>query len=335
MLKTKIHAHVIEQNEFRTVRDLNLESLKELITSEHPFWIEIPNIEQKDLIEAIFKELGIHHLILEDIYNPNQRAKIEILEHQVFCVLGLMQKKHDNRVHFQTLKLNMILSEKYLITFNANLQESQQKIDYQLLRESLSKNTNAKIDYLAYLIIQQMMDFFYLNIDQMADRLEMMEDLLIESPLKVQLKDIYLLKRKILFLRKTIISYCDIAEIFYKGNIPFMHKENQIYFMNLYEQTNRTLQSLDFYQLMISNVYDVYLSSMSNYSNQSINTLTRFAAIFVPLSFITSYYGMNLDMPETLYKITYPIVVAVMMATASSMYYLILRKKKKNKSIKT
>lgn len=331
MLKNKIHAHVIEQNEFQTVRDLTIESLKELLTSEQPFWIEIPNLDQKELIEAIFKELGIHHLILEDVYNVNQRAKIEILEHHVFCVLGLMQKKHDNRLHFQTLKLNMILSEKYLITLNANLQESQQQLNYQLLRESLSKSTKAKIDYLAYLIIQQMMDFFYLNIDQIADRLEVMEDLLIESPLKIQVKDIYLLKRKILFLRKTIVSYCDIAEIFYKGKISFIHKENKIYFMNLYEQTNRTLQSLDFYQLMISNVYDVYLSSMSNYSNQSINTLTRFAAIFVPLSFITSYYGMNLYMPETHYKITYSLVVGVMIATASSMYYLILRKNPKSK----
>ncbi|MDQ5884636.1 MAG: magnesium transporter [Pseudomonadota bacterium] len=329
MLKNKIHAYVIELNEFRTVRDLTIESLKELMTSDGPFWIELSNLEQKDLIDAIFKDLGIHHLILEDIYNVNQRAKIEILEHQVFCVLGLIQKKHDNRIHFQTLKLNMILSEKCLITFNTNLQDSQQKIDYKLLRESLSKNTKPKIEFLAYLIIQQMMDFFYLNIDQIAERLESMEDLLIESPMKVQLKDIYLLKRKILFLRKIIVSYCDVAEIFYKGKISYIHKENQIYFMNLYEQTNRTLQSLDFYQLMISNVYDVYLSSMSNYSNQSINTLTRFAAIFVPLSFITSFYGMNLYMPETVYKITYPIVLGVMAATASSMYYLILRKKSK------
>lgn len=331
MQKNNIHAHILEKNALKTIRDITIENLKELIASEQVFWLDIPNLEQKDLIEAIFTELGIHHLILEDIFNSNQRAKIEILEQQVYCVLGLMQKKHDNRLHFQTLKLNIILSKKYLITFNTNLENSQQKINYKSLLESLSKNVQPKIDFLVYLMIQQIMDYFYITMETMSERLEAIEDLLIESPAKVQLKEIYLLKRKILFLRKIIVSYCDMAEIFYKGKIPFVHKENQIYFMNLYEQTNRTLQSLDFYQLMISNVYDVYLTSMSNYSNQSIDTLTRFAAIFVPLSFITSFYGMNLIMPETLYKITYPIIIGIMGLTASSMYYLILRKRKNKK----
>ena len=327
--KNNIHAHVLEDKVLRTVRDLDIQELRNLIVSNNYFWIEIPDLDLKDVIEDIFKELNIHHLILEDVYNPNQRAKIEIFDHQVFCVLSLMQKKNSDHFNLQTLKLNMIISEKFLITFNTHAPNSLQKLNYKLLLESLSKNKEPKVDFIAYLIIEQMINGFYSVLDQITSSLEKLEDLLIDAPTKVQLKEIYFLKRQILFLRKVILSYCDISEIFYQGDISYIHKENHIYFMNLYEQTSRTLQSLDFYQMMISNMYDIYLSSISNYSNQSINTLTRFAAIFIPLSVITSFYGMNLDMPEIKYRITYPIVLGVMAISATSMYLLILRKKNK------
>ncbi len=170
--KTNIHAHVLEDKDFKTVRDLDMQELKNLVSGGKQFWIEIPNLDSKDIIESVFKVLSIHHLILEDIFNPNQRAKIEILDRQVFCVLGLMQKKHDNRVNLQTLKLNMIISEKFLITINANNEESEQKINHQLLLESLSKNKKPKVDFLAFLIVEQMMDFFYIAIDDIAERLE-------------------------------------------------------------------------------------------------------------------------------------------------------------------
>lgn len=332
--KNNIHAHVLENKTLRTVRDLKIQDLRDLVNTNQYFWIEVPDLDLKDVIADIFKELHIHHLILDDIFNPNQRAKIEIFDHQVFCVLGLMKYKSNTRINLQTLKLNMILSDKFLVTFNSNSHDCLQKINYKLLIDSLSKNENPKIDFLCYLIIEQMMDGFYNIIDSIADSIEKLEDLLIESPVKVQLKEIYLLKRKILFLRKVILSYCDVAELFYQGDISYIHRENKLYFMNLYEQTSRTLQSLDFFQMLISNMYDIYLSSISNYSNQSINTLTRFAAIFIPLSFITSFYGMNLIMPEIHYPITYPIVLGIMSITAASMYYLILRKVTKNKSFK-
>ncbi|NDH09307.1 MAG: hypothetical protein EBY16_06790 [Gammaproteobacteria bacterium] len=333
MLK-KIQAHVLDNKSFNTLPDFNIEALKDLIASNQYFWIEIPKLVTKVDIADVFKELHIHHLILEDLFNPNQRAKIEIFDHQVFCVLGLMQYNENNRINLQTLKLNMILSERFLITFNTSVPDSLQKLNYQLLSDSLSKSNHPKIDFIAYLIIEQMMNGFYTVIDNITESLEALEDLLIESPIKVQLQDIYLLKRKILFLRKVIPSYCDIAEIFYQGDISYIHKEHQIYFMNLYEQSSRTLQSLDFYQMMISNMYDIYLSSISNYSNQSINTITRFATIFIPLSFISSFYGMNLIMPEIKYSITYPIVLTVMAITATSMYFFILRKKIKKKQVK-
>lgn len=328
MKKNNINAHQLIKGQLDTSTNLDSAKIKELMDSGNHFWIEIPDLEEKDTIQMIFKELNIHSLILNDITNPNQRAKIEVLENYAFCVFGLMKKKDGHQTNLQTLKMSMILSENFLITFNLNHPKSKQTLNYKQLTLSLSKNNNCKIDYLAFLIIEQMMEYFYIAIDDIATHIESIEDLLIESPLKVQLKIVYFLKRKILFMRKIILPYCDIAEILYEGNIPFVHQENKIYFMNLFEQSNRTLESLDFYRDMIANIYDIYLSSTSNYSNQSINMLTRFAAIFIPISFISSFYGMNLIMPELKYPITYPIVLGVMTVTTLCMYYFAIKKRK-------
>ena len=156
----------------------------------------------------------------------------------------------------------------------------------------------------------------------MTEELEQMEELVMENPNKFKLKDIYDLKRKILFLGKLIRPIVDIAHLLKVEKIEFMHAKTKTFIRKIHDNCLRAEETLDLYQQMINNIYDMYLSTTNFYTNRSITLLTQFSTVFIPISFITSIYGMNFKyFPELYFKYSYPIVMGLCGLIAGGIWY--------------
>jgi magnesium transporter len=128
-------------------------------------------------------------------------------------------------------------------------------------------------------------------------------------------------------MQKLLGPIAEITKLLVSGDIRFIHNQNHVYFKKLNEKTIRSLEMLDFYQMMISNIFDIYLSSTNNQTNQSVTLLTKFATFFIPCTFITGIYGMNFDnMPELHSHYGYYIILSIMFGIAVGMSYYFNRK---------
>lgn len=295
-------------NHLLTPIELNNDTCDKLLSDNKKLWIEIRGLKDKQKITDICLQYGVHPLIIKDIFSKSQRYKIEILDNYVFCVVGILHKIN-NRYSLNSIKYNILVFDNLVITISTDNLDKEH-ITTDSLAEELSKIKKPGTDYLLYLILNHLAEYYYNFIEVIMQNIEEVEKKVFDAKEKVDFKQIYMIKRKILLLNKLITPIADISDILCQGEIGILNKENKIYFMNLFEQTSRSIQSLNFYQQLITSICDIYLSTINTSMNQSVTTMTKYAIIGLPLTVITSFFGMNLQTPLFSYMFMFPLVVS-------------------------
>lgn len=323
---TSIQAYTLKKGHLTVVKNIKSQVLHEYAQSDENIWVDVIGLKNHDKIEEICHHFGIHKSIIRDIlHSKERRPKIEILDNYVFWIFGLYDTKAKKN-NLISRKVCMIVGTNYILSFRDML-ETNDKKSLLHIHEELSKISDPKSDYLAYLMMTQIVEEYHFAIEQLTTRLEILEDIVIESPRRVDLKEIYFIKRKILFMQKLLSPIAEITKLLVSGDINFIHDQNYVYFKKLNDKTLRSIEMLDFYQIMIGNIFDIYLSSTNNETNRSVTILTKFATFFIPFTFITGIYGMNFDnMPELHTRYGYFIVLGVMFSIALGMSYYFNRR---------
>jgi len=317
--KKKIELYLIEGANLTSVPYKNIDTIKEVYHTKKQFWIDVIG-EDKTQITQICNFFGIHPSIVKDIIHlRDQRPKAECLENYLYWISRQYEYYEDNQ--YRLKKACTIVGENYVITFRENKEKNHAQIKSNIIN-SLSKITDPSADYLALLMLSTAVDETFAVIDEMTEDLEQMEELVMENPNKFNLKDIYNLKRKILFLTKLIRPIVDITHLLKVEKIHFMHSKSKTLIRKIHDNCLRADEILDLYQQMINNIYDMYLSTTNFYTNRSITLLTQFSTVFIPISFITSIYGMNFKyLPELNFHYAYPIVMSVCGLIAAGIWY--------------
>lgn len=289
-------------------------------------WINIDGIHKVDIIERIGKKMDLHPLILEDIVHPQQRPKMEDLDTCVYIVFKMLQIGVEG-APVKIEQVSLVLGKSYVISF----QEMQGDI-FDPIRNRI-RNGKGRIrkmgsDYLAYALMDAVVDNYFSILEHLGDRIEGLEDTMMSDPRPEHLQEINRLKRDMIFLRKSVWPLREVINRLEREETSFIQIGTQQYFRDIYDHTIQVMDTVETFRDMLSGMHDTYLSSLSHRMNEVMKVLTIIATIFIPLTFIAGVYGMNFKfMPELEWRWAYFVVWGIMGVTAGSMLIYFKRKK--------
>ncbi|MDQ1265840.1 MAG: magnesium transporter [Bacteroidota bacterium] len=289
-------------------------------------WLNIEGLHDVELIGKIGKCFDIHPLILEDIVNTDHLPKIDYFENYIFIVLKNIIFDEQSR-DIKSEQICLILGTNYVISF----QESNTGI-FNYIRERLfaskGKIKQLGADYLNYTLLDAIVDNYFLVLEKIDEDIDTLEEELIQSPTSNTLSNIHKLKRGMIYLRKSVWPLREVIRRLDIEETELIENSTAIYIKDLYEHIIQVIETLEFLRDILSNLMDVYMSSISNKMNEVMKVLTIIATIFIPLTFIAGVYGMNFKfMPELEWRWGYPAIIIFMALIFIGMLFYFKRKK--------
>jgi magnesium transporter len=289
-------------------------------------WINIDGLHDLEVIEKIGKQFGLHPLVLEDIVNTGQRPKLEDFENHVFVVLKMLYYDQE-KGELEAEQISLIFGQNFVISFQERVGDI-----FEPLRERIRKGKGrvrkAGSDYLAYALMDSIVDNYFVILEQLGEKIEDAEQELAVNPTLETLQTIRTFKKEMIFLRKSIWPLREVVNSLERGESSLVDESTLIYLRDVYDHTIQIIDTVESYRDMLSGMLDVYLSSISNKMNEVMKVLTIFAAIFIPLTFIAGIYGMNFGfMPELGWRWGYFGILLVMAIVAVALIVYFKRKR--------
>jgi magnesium transporter len=289
-------------------------------------WVHIVGLQNTELLDRMGQLFGLHRLILEDILNTEQRPKSEDHGDYLFVVLKLFHEAPDGATVSE--QVSLVLGSNWMIT----LQEKEGGFLDPVrtrLRNEKSRLRKGGTDDLAHAILDAIVDGYFVVLDRFGERIEKVEEALIDRPSPQILRLIQELKREIIFLRKSVWPLREVVASLGRSDSPLIDKTTSIYFRDIYDHTIQAIDTIETYREMLSGMVDIYLSSVSNRMNEIMKVLTIIATVFMPLTFLAGVYGMNFKvMPELEWPWGYFALWGVMVAIAIVMLIFFRRKRR-------
>ncbi len=298
----------------------------DLCKSSDVVWINIEGIHDAGAIEEIGELFNIHSLTVEDILNTMQRPKFEDFDSYLFIVLKMLSFT-DINTGMDREQVCMILGENFVITFQEKPGDVFDTVREQI-RGCRGRIRREGADYLAYALIDAVVDSYFLILETIGDQIEEIEDQVILTPDPDNVSKIHRFKRAMLFMRRTVWPLREEIALLEKSGSDLVRKSTAVFLRNLYDHTIQVIDTVETYRDVISGMHDMYLSSVSNRMNQIMKVLTIIATIFIPLTFISGVYGMNFRyMPEINWRWGYFMILGFMLAVSIVMLSYFKKKK--------
>ena len=310
--------------------DLEPEQCQGYLTDANITWIHIQGNPTPDALTSLGQAFGVHSLHLEDILNTGQRPKIDIVDNQTFIILSLPRYEFDQVVVEQ---VSLFLSSKTVITFCTGENDPFAPI-FERLHKAVGKLRKRGEDYLFYSLIDTIIDHGFPVLEIYAERIESMEEILLDNPTQSTLQQVHQLRRELLLLRRRVWPHREVVnELLRDADDANIEDETQIYLRDCYDHTICILELLETYREMTAGMLEVYLSSLSNKMNEVMRVLTVIATLFIPPTFVVGVYGMNFDrhsgplsMPELAWPYGYLLVWLIIAVMISGMLVYFRRK---------
>lgn len=289
-------------------------------------WINVDGLHEVEVVEKMGNAFGIHPLVLEDILHTGQRPKMEDFGDYLFIVLKMLY--HDKEVdEIIGEQVSLILGPSYVISF----QEREGDVFDQIrerIRNGKGRIRKVGADYLAYTLVDGIVDHYFVILEEFGEKIESLEDELVTNPSSETLQTIHTLKRDLIFYRRSVWPLREVINRLERGELQLMTETTGIYLRDVYDHTIQVVETIETYRDMVAGMLDIYLSSLSNRMNQVMKVLTIIATIFIPLTFIAGIYGMNFKfMPELEWHWGYPASLLVMLLVVGVMLVYFKRKR--------
>lgn len=290
-------------------------------------WINVEGLADTSIVESVAKQFNLHPLTVEDILNTTQRPKIEEFDHYIFIALRVFQADEKNKLG-TSQQLSIILGKDFVLTFDESHSALVEQIATRLQGTVSQRLREQKTDYLVYRLIDAAIDAYFVVLEKLGDQIEGVEKDIIDSPTQKNMRMIYRLKRQLLMLRKIIWPLREVISHFLYEENSFVTRFTRLYLRDAYDHVAQAIDSVETFRDMLSNLLDVYLSSLSMRTNEIMKTLTIITTIFIPITAVASIYGMNLvDIPLMKSRSGFYVVASVMVASVGAML-IYFRKKK-------
>lgn len=313
------------ENEVMINEELTYENIFNKIQPNKVNWIHFFTLDQVENIEKFGLHFDIHNLMLEDTLNVEHLPKVEFSENHVFFTLKILG--FDNEDNLEMEHASFILGDDYLLSFKEQRGELFKPIMHRI-EGNIGKVRKKRSDYLFYLLVDIIVDNYFLLIEKLRKELERLEDDLIENPNENYINEIHHIKRQILTVRKYILALREAVINLINEEPDQIFESNYKYLRDVQDHVNFVFESLETFREDQKSLMELNNSNMNNSMNQVMKTLTVVASIFIPLTFIAGIYGMNFHyMPELSWKWSYFSVLGLMGLISVLMIWFMKRKK--------
>lgn len=305
--------------------DVSVRSCADVVRQDSITWMNVSGVHDVDLVERLGECFGIHPMTLEDIANTTQRPKVEEFPGYVFMVLKMIAFNEETKT-IDIEHVSVILGDHFVISF---LEDDGDVFDgvRDRIRAASGRIRWMKADYLAYSLLDAVVDHYFLAVERMGDIIEEVDDRLLEDPHPGDIKEIHGLKRAILSLRKAVWPIREEVAMIVKSDSALLTAEGRVFWRDLYDHCIQIIDLVETHRDILGGMHDTYLSTLSHRMNEVMKVLTIISTIFIPLTFIAGVYGMNFkEMPELEWRGGYYSVWVVMIVIGVSLYLFFRRK---------
>ncbi|MBL7075985.1 MAG: magnesium/cobalt transporter CorA [Kiritimatiellae bacterium] len=289
-------------------------------------WINVVGLHDTDLLQEIGDMFDLHPLVVEDIANTGQRPKLEDHGDYIFMALKMLYRPEDDD-GVVAEQVSLVLGPNYVITFQEVEDDVFDRVR-ERIRSSAGRIRNMGCDYLAYSLIDSIVDNYFAVLEALGDRIEALHDAVTAKARPETLTEIHQLKREMVYLRKCLWPLRELVGNLQSAESKLIDAKLAPYLRDVYGHTIQIIDNLDSLRDMLSGTLDIYMTIVSNRMNQVMRVLTVIATIFMPLTFIAGIYGMNFEaMPELKWRFGYAMVWGIMIASALGMIVFFKRKR--------
>ncbi|HEY5673870.1 MAG TPA: magnesium/cobalt transporter CorA [Malonomonas sp.] len=288
-------------------------------------WINVNGLHDIELIREVGASFGLHALVLEDIVNTGQRPRMEEYDDYLFFVLKMMRYDQETG-KVRSEQLSMVLGKTFLLTFQEQPGDVFEPVRDRI-RKQKGRIRKVGIDYLAYALLDTIVDNYLFIIERLGEQIEDIEDEILDNPTQKILARINAYKREMNYLRKTIRPAREFILQLSRLDSELIQDATQPFLKDLLDLSNQAVDVIDTYRDMLSDHLNIYDSRVSSRLNEIMKVLTIFSAIFIPLTFIAGIYGTNFEyVPELHFRYSYFVMWGVMVVVVLLMLRFFRRK---------
>ncbi len=313
-------------DELRETKVKSLDGCRDYISKDSVTWINISGIHSPEMIGELGRIFNLHPLMLEDVLNTETRPKLDDYEDYLFVVLKMIGYDPDSR-ELDREQVSMVIRSGLVIS----LQEKPGDVFDPVrdrIRRSKGRIRKSGADYLAYALIDMVVDHYFTILEQIGEQIEILQDEVTGEPGPEIVQDIHRCKHQVIFMRKALWPVREIISALLREESELISSDVRPYLRDVYDHTIQVVDTVETFRDILSGVLDIYLSNVSNRMNEVMKVLTVIATIFIPLTFLAGVYGMNFEyMPELAWPWAYPAVWTVFLLIFAGLFFWFKRKK--------
>ena len=330
-LETAIHSITYNRETVDQQRIGSPDQLADFADNDNVTWITVEGLSDVDLLEKIGIMAGIHPLVIEDILTTHQRPKFEVYDSYLFIVtsnLNAVRNEETQEMVVEHEQISLVILANTVFVFREKTDDLFQPL-IRRIKTQRGKIRTLGSDYLAYALIDILVDQLFHLTDKMDETITLLEDrLLFSEPTKDMPVTIQQLKREAIFIKKHIVPIKELTGAILRSDSPLIHEQTRIYFRDVSDHALRLSEAVESYRELLAGLSSLYISGLSNRMNEVMKVLTLFASVFIPLTFLAGIYGMNFEyMPELHWKWAYPTLWIFFLIIPAGLFLYFRRKK--------
>ncbi|MDO7788501.1 magnesium/cobalt transporter CorA [Desulforamulus aquiferis] len=290
-----IKTYLYDNSSSRMRHDVNLNDIAtEINNQDNMLWVDLFNFSEQEL-KYVAEVFDFHELAVEDCMHYSPRAKLDKYDDYHFLVMHAIRYNEERDEEIMLVQLGVFLGPNYVVTVHKNTLPSLGRLA-KICLSNTSVSDKGR-DFFLYTIIDGLIDEYFPVLDRIGDRIEDLEEEIYEKPSKETTDEFLALKRTILTMRRALIPQ---RRIFYNfsSSAFVISEENQPYFLDLRDHLERITDTIDGYKDLVDGALATYASIISARTNDTIRILTLISTIFMPLTFVTGFFGMNVPLPD-------------------------------------
>lgn len=288
-------------------------------------WFNVDGVHDAAVVEAVGERFNMHPLVIEDVIHTTQRPKVETYGDQIYVVVRVLSF-NEAAGEVDVEQVSFVLGPSWLVLFQERAGDVfasvRQRID-----TAGTRVRQRGADYLLYTFLDAIVDSYFGLLEQLGDRIDDIEDALVEFSERDYLSKVHELRKQLLVARRSIWPLRDVFGILQHTESKLIVKDTRLYLRDVYDHTVRLIDTVETYRETLSSIYDLSMSTVSNRMNAVMKVLTIISTIFIPLTFISGVYGMNFrHMPELAQPWGYPATLLLMLLVAVGMLIFFKRR---------
>ncbi len=284
---------------------------------ERVTWINVDGLHEIEPVKRLGELAGLHPLVLEDMTNTGHRPKVEDYDNQLYIVMRMLRVGEQGLIEEE--QLSLILSDGVVLTVQETPGDVLDPVRARL-RGGAGRARKLQADYLAYAIMDTVVDAYFTVVERISERLATLEEEVLTDPRPSVVADMHHVRGELMVMKRAVWPLRDVFNTLIRDDTPLITPGTRIFLRDAYDHAVHVIDTVEALRDVLNGLTDLYFTTVSNRMNEVMKVLTVIATMFIPLTFLVGVYGMNFRfMPELDLPWAYPALWGVMVLHAFGM----------------